>query len=140
MEKNINMKSEKSNFVGDIICKTLGCSNESHVLIQINNLNNYMIKHSINYFESPEKDKEIDLVLACSIMDDYSVTENKNMFNELYRLFLVEVAHFVSLEQFEEAITRYREMILILINHYNIIEFSVNNFPKIVSKGKVKLA
>lgn len=108
-----------------VLCDVLNYTKECFVLKEINILNSIMSKDPKYNDLLMEYDK-IGIVLADNIKSSFSIDHNKDLWINFYKMFLSEIAVLVASNQYDQAIIKYQNMILVLNNYFNTSSYSIS--------------
>lgn len=135
-------KHEESSgcFLTTIVCDSIGLQDNNPVLNTLRAFRNNILQQNPIYYDILKYYDSIGPVIAKKISED---KEKSKLSKYLYSSILIPICNYISINNYEEAITKYEAMTLSLINYYglkkqyNSIEFKNDFIPEKSGHGRI---
>ena len=116
-----------------VLCDVLGYSKECFVLKELADLNSVVMCNP-KYENALLEDEELGCVIADDIKQTFDLTHDKDIWMQFYKMFLSEIASLVASSQYDEAITKYQHMILVLKEYFGIDSLNCTDRKVMIKK------
>lgn len=128
------MKAEDDNFNGcyitTLICSILGYTDHCYVLTEMRSFRNNIMQKEAKYFDILLEYDVIGPIIAKRIYEEYCKMGNKDMWTRFYQLYLLETADLISLEKYEEAVCKYKQMMSTLKTYFGIHDVDLTTYQE----------
>lgn len=119
-------ESSSSCYITTIICDVLELDDDCSVLNNLRKFRDNVMQKDAKYLKLLLEYDVIGPTISDLIRQEYKQTQDKEMWIQFYNFYLVPTANFVQTNQYEEAITRYMEMIASLKEYFALEDIDLD--------------
>lgn len=115
-------ESSNSCYITTMICNVLGYEDDCSTLNTLRDFRDHFLQKDSKYSELLMEYDSIGPTIAYCIQKEYQETKEKKMWIQFYNFYLSPTANLIREKNYEEAISRYKEMVHSLREYYGLTD------------------
>lgn len=122
--------NSSSCYITTIICDVLDFNDDCFVLTSLRKFRDNVMQNDCRYLPLLFEYDVIGPKIASLIKEEYSKTQDKEMWIQFYNFYLVKTANYIKDNKYDDAITRYMEMISSLKEYFSLEDINLMEIAK----------